>query len=71
VLRRLSGDTNCLSHLSVGRYFGRAPLVSALLHVGSVSLFVGFACSLLLLLLRLPLFPDFFEFCRGWVSMSY
>ena len=63
VCRGLSGDADCLPHLSIDRSFRRTALVSALLHIGAVSLFVGFACSLFLLLLRLPLFADFLEFC--------
>lgn len=65
MLRSLPGDTDCLPHLSVDRSFGRTTLVSALLHISAVSLFVGFACSLFLLLLRLPLFADFLEFCNA------
>jgi len=65
VLRRLSRDTNCLSHLSIDRCLRSASLVGALLHVGPVSLFVGFARSLLLLLLRFPLLADFLEFFRS------
>lgn len=38
--------------------------MGALLHVGPVSLFVGFARSLLLLLLRFPLLADFLEFWK-------
>jgi len=62
VLGRLSRDADCLSHLSVNRRLRSASLVSALLHVGPVSLFVGFARGLLLLLLRFPLLSNFLEF---------
>lgn len=65
VLGRLSGDADCLSHLSVNRRLRSASLVSALLHVGPVSLFVGFARGLLLLLLRFPLLSNFLEFCKN------
>jgi hypothetical protein len=61
VLRRLTRDTDSLSHLSVDRSFGSATLVGALLNIGAVTLLVGLACGLLLLLLRLPLLADFFE----------
>jgi hypothetical protein len=64
VLRRLSGDTDSLSHLSVDRSFGSATLVGTLLNVSAVTLLVGLARGLLLLLLRLPLFSDLLELCK-------
>jgi len=65
MLRRLTRDADRLSHLSIDRRFRSASFVSALLHVGAVSLFVGFACSLFLLLLCFPFFSDFFELFRS------
>jgi hypothetical protein len=62
VLRRLTRDADSLSHLSIDRSFGSATLVGALLLIGAMALLVGLARSLLLLLLRLPLFSDFLEF---------
>jgi hypothetical protein len=64
VLRRLSGDTDSLSHLSVDRSFGGTTLMGTLLNVGAVSLFVGLARGFLLLLLCLPLFSDLLELCE-------
>lgn len=64
MLRRLTRDADRLSHLSIDRRFRSASFVSALLHVGAVSLFVGFACSLFLLLLCFPFLSDFLELCK-------
>jgi hypothetical protein len=65
----LPGHTNCLSHLSVNGGLGRATavvllalLLHVLLHLSAVSLVLGLARSLLLLLLGLPLFTDFLKF---------
>lgn len=68
MLATLAGNTNCLSYLSIDRCFRRATLMGTLLRVGTVSLFVGFAGSLFLLLLGLPFFADLLEFYKGLVS---
>jgi hypothetical protein len=65
VLRGLSGNTDCLAHLTINRRLRSTSLMGALLHVGPVSLLVSFARSLLLLLLRFPLLANFLEFCKN------
>jgi hypothetical protein len=64
VLRRLAGYTDCLSHLAVDGSLRSTTVVGALLDVSAVSLFVRLACGFLLLLLGLPLFPNFLEFYK-------
>lgn len=66
MLGRLSRHTDCLSHLSIDRWFTRrSAVVLTLLHIGTVSFVVSLACGFLLLLLCLPLFSNLFELCGG------
>jgi hypothetical protein len=65
MLRGLARDADRLSHLSVDRRFRSTTLVSALLHVGPVTLFVSLARGFLFLLLRFPFLSDFLEFCNN------
>jgi hypothetical protein len=68
VLGGLSRDADCLSHLAINRSLRSASFMGALLNVGPVSLFVGFTCSLLLLLLCFPLLSNFLEFCEDGLA---
>jgi hypothetical protein len=65
VLGGLSRDADCLSHLAINRSLRSASFMGALLNISPVSLFVGFTCSLLLLLLCFPLLSNFLEFFRS------
>jgi hypothetical protein len=67
VRRGLSWHTNSLSHLSVDcrLSFARGTAVmGTLLRIGAVTLIIGLALCLFLLLLCLPLFADLLELCN-------
>jgi hypothetical protein len=62
-VRSLAGHTDSLAHLSIDRSFTRrGTVMSALLDIGSVTIVIGFALCLLLLLLCLPLLTNLLEF---------
>lgn len=66
MLRRLTRNTDSLTHLTIDGGFARSTtLMDALLHIGSMSLLVSFACSFLFLLLCLPFLANFLKFCRN------
>ena len=72
MLRGLTRHTNCLSHLSVDRSLARSgTIMLTLLNVGPVTLLVGLARGLFLLLLCLPLFTNLFKFCVVVKLVSY
>tara|TARA_R110002003_G_scaffold127_8_gene11943 strand:- start:8429 stop:8878 length:450 start_codon:yes stop_codon:yes gene_type:complete len=62
-VRSLTRHTDSLAHLSIDRSFtGSSTLMRALLHVGSVTIVIGFALGLLLLLLSFPLLANLLKF---------